>query len=87
MPWFMLSPSPFQLTRLLRGVTYLLPVLRACCLFQLTRLLRGVTHYAGKYMHDDTQFQLTRLLRGVTGAYGLPQPLVYNFNSHASCEA
>ena len=42
---FIIPPPPFQLTRLMRGVTDCHRIVIAQCEFQLTRLMRGVTLY------------------------------------------
>ena len=57
---------PFQLTRLMRGVT--MPHFKSSLYmikFQLTRLMRGVTREM-VYRSPSEVFQLTRLMRGVT---------------------
>ena len=64
--WISSTATPFQLTRLMRGVT--LPLyndITKLPIFQLTRLMRGVTT-RHKCIINIFQFQLTRLMRGVT---------------------
>ena len=58
--------NEFQLTRLMRGVTWQnSSKSRGYILFQLTRLMRGVTCLCAA-LSLGTLFQLTRLMRGVT---------------------
>ena len=59
---------------------------RAEVQFQLTRLMRGVTGLRRIYANTRT-FQLTRLMRGVTLKQLSGLQSLFNFNSHASCEA
>ena len=57
----------FQLTRLMRGVTFKNGgVVFAITSFQLTRLMRGVTSAKSGLKQRNFSFQLTRLMRGVT---------------------
>ena len=60
-----LRTTPFQLTRLMRGVTSCYRTFYTSGAFQLTRLMRGVTG-VGMTINDLIAFQLTRLMRGVT---------------------
>ena len=61
-----LKALQFQLTRLMRGVTYLRIVIVSYAVeFQLTRLMRGVTALP-QFFPLGSVFQLTRLMRGVT---------------------
>ena len=56
----------FQLTRLMRGVTFLTAfTVSSVTTFQLTRLMRGVTSFWVQ-LRIVCVFQLTRLIRGVT---------------------
>ena len=79
--------NKFQLTRLMRGVTFEKFVGNAERIFQLTRLMRGVTGYKKVLALFACRFQLTRLMRGVTQNIYSTTPIAHNFNSHASCEA
>ena len=82
-----MTEEPFQLTRLMRGVTGLFLLrLRSTCKFQLTRLMRGVTKKFEQNVNGFT-FQLTRLMRGVTSPDFDKITEYLDFNSHASCEA
>ena len=54
--------------------------------FQLTRLMRGVTICFIPPVFN-CGFQLTRLMRGVTTYLEILEPMIIDFNSHASCEA
>ena len=77
----------FQLTRLMRGVTFFLLLYSADFRkFQLTRLMRGVT-VACRPLRFARIFQLTRLMRGVTFVDARDLSTNNDFNSHASCEA
>ena len=44
----LVASIPFQLTRLMRGVTHVGRIIGFFTIFQLTRLMRGVTKYAPK---------------------------------------
>ena len=81
------TENKFQLTRLMRGVTFtrmnpLFPLA-----FQLTRLMRGVTTKCPECWNREMKFQLTRLMRGVTTLNIGKFSASGDFNSHASCEA
>ena len=83
---FLLLSKRFLLTRLMRGVTAFLFRIYQIRKFLLTRLMRGVT---------IKQFQIQKQRRISThtpharrdGAIGFLTATLFNFYSHASCEA
>ena len=76
----------FQLTRLMRGVTNEPHNMLFVC-FISTHTPHARRDMVKKVKYNPNGFQLTRLMRGVTlGCDYIGEP-IFNFNSHASCEA
>ena len=81
------GPNRFQLTRPMRGATYVIPVISAVQIFQLTRPMRGATRRTQQFSYCGKKFQLTRPMRGATGPLESTDSFELDFNSHAPCGA